>query len=543
MTDALSRLLADDRRRHGRAYRIATTCAAVAGGASVALLGVSGWFLAAAAGAGIAGRVAAQAFNVLLPSAAIRLLAIARTGTRYGERVFGHDAALRTLARVRPALFGAIAAGPIRRALSHGRGDAVTALVQDAGTLESWLVRRLSLAGPVAAVATGLALCCAAGWRPAVATALWLIAAIGVACVLRSCVAGTAATVHAANVALKDALGLLGPARVELRCHGLVDWADDHLDRLGAALDDAQRRLAARSAILECTQATMLGLAAASAVLLARDAGAPLAAMAALAAAMAVDGVAPVGRHLTQRPAVAAARRRLAAPFVHAIAAEDPIDNVGPRAVLTVNDPVTARWTPGARIALVGRSGCGKTRFVEGLVGLRGLPPRAVLVDGRDLGSLATSERRRLFAWLPQDAMLLSGTVRENLALAGDVDEVAMWRALDVAAIDDVIRALPAGIDTWIGEDGARLSGGERRRVALARTLLSDAPWLLLDEPTEGLDATTERHVLDGLAAHLACSGQGAIVVTHRPAVVRACDAVAHFGATENADRCALRRA
>ena len=131
---------------------------------------------------------------------------------------------------------------------------------------------------------------------------------------------------------------------------------------------------------------------------------------------------------------------------------------------------------------------------------------------------------RPAFAHAPQDATLIAGTVRANLALAGAHPEAALWDALADAALEARVRALPLGLDTWIGENGERLSGGERRRLSLARALLRDAPWLLLDEPTEGLDATTEALVVRRLDARLERTGQGLILVSHRAAPRALCD-------------------
>ena len=119
---------------------------------------------------------------------------------------------------------------------------------------------------------------------------------------------------------------------------------------------------------------------------------------------------------------------------------------------------------------------------------------------------------------------MISGSVRDNLRL-GDpaADEAALWAVLAEVALADKVRALPRGLDNWIGEGGDQLSGGERRRLGLARAYLRPAPWLLLDEPTEGLDADTERRVVAALGARLERTGQGAVIVSHRPAPLALC--------------------
>ncbi|RZM00173.1 MAG: amino acid ABC transporter ATP-binding/permease protein, partial [Variovorax sp.] len=178
MSGSLATLLATQRRRHRRTWRQAGLCAALAAVASVALLGVSGWFLASAAAAGGAGLAAATAFNYLLPSACIRLLAILRTGARHGERLLGHASALRTMAHLRPMLFDALCAARGRRAPAAAAaaaaaasstttvttGEATTALMQDLRTIEDHLIRGTAVRGALAALACGAALVALAGW-------------------------------------------------------------------------------------------------------------------------------------------------------------------------------------------------------------------------------------------------------------------------------------------------------------------------------------------------------------------------------------------
>ncbi len=536
MSGPLDGLLADGLAGEAPRLRRAAACAALLGVAAVALLGLSGWFIAASAAAGAAGVLAATSFNYLLPSAAIRLLAIARTGARYGERLIGHDAALRALARVRPAVFALIARAAPRRSLSISAGEASAALVQDVQAIELQLAQRSAPWGACAAAAAGVGLCAMAGWAPALWAGASLAALLlaGRALSLRS--AATARALRDAAGALKEELAFLASAQVELRCYALEGWAAGAAERASAALDAAQRRHARSLAAFEFAQAAALGLAATGTLWCARGAGAPLAALAGLAAAMAVDGGAPLLRALAHRGVAAQARRRLdallAAPAPFPLAAA----LAGAPAVVLVA-PLGARLEPGARVAITGPSGCGKTTLVETLLGLREAVPGALRVDGHDVSMLPAAALRDTFAWLPQDAALLAGSVRDNLLLAGDVDEAAMWRALSDASLADRVRALPQGLDTWLGEDGARLSGGERRRLALARACLRDAPWLLLDEPTAGLDDATEAAVLAALAARLDITGQGLIVVTHRAAPIALCERTLSFGAAASARR------
>jgi ABC-type transport system involved in cytochrome bd biosynthesis fused ATPase/permease subunit len=165
---------------------------------------------------------------------------------------------------------------------------------------------------------------------------------------------------------------------------------------------------------------------------------------------------------------------------------------------------------PGEMLCIVGPTGSGKTTLLRALLGLE--PSRGALHYGeRDLSAAGVGPRERPFAWVPQDAPLVTGTIADNVTLFGGDAAVALEA---IGARDLLARA-----DDVVGPGGLPLSGGERRQVALARALASGLPVLLLDEPTEGLDADAERRVLDALAR---LSGlRSLLVVTHRESVVR----------------------
>ena len=113
---------------------------------------------------------------------------------------------------------------------------------------------------------------------------------------------------------------------------------------------------------------------------------------------------------------------------------------------------------------------------------------------------------------------MIAGTLADNMRLARPgVSEEEMWAALETACLADTVRTMPDGLDTWLGTDGARLSGGQRKRLSLARALLAQKPWLVLDEPSEGLDAETERLLSCNLDAWLRTTSTGLVLVNHRP--------------------------
>jgi ATP-binding cassette subfamily C protein CydC len=498
---------------------VAALAGATTAAATTLLLGLSGWFLAGAALAGSAGASAVSAFNYLLPSAGLRGLAIARTAGRYGERLFSHRAAFRALAALRPALFAGLAAAPPAKSLALSSGEASARLVQDVNVLETVFVRRSAPWATAAAAGSASAVIALGSIWAALAFLLGLTAQIFFGRRLAEHLTAEAGRdqLRAAG-RLKDGLGAYLAAAPELRCFDLTPRAIEALMAHDAALGIAGLQRSDAEAMLGLLRAALNGVTLLAVAGLVSQASLPLVALAVLAALAGVEGVAGLLRAAQQQGAYREAVARLDAVLVDQ--GQAPMEP--PSAVSLEIDG--RRLGSGARLGIAGPSGCGKTRTLEALVGLRIAPAGRFRVGETPLEAAPLGWARPLFAYAPQDARLVTGTVAENLRLASpDADDAALWDALTDAQLDARVRHLPHGLATWIGDGGEVLSGGERRRLSLARAYLRPVPWLLLDEPTEGLDRHTESELVAAMDRRLLRTGQGVVIVSHRIAPLRLC--------------------
>jgi len=517
----LKTLIRAQERRQGMRLLAAAVTAALVSAAAVLLLGVSGWFITASALAGLAGSVVAYSFNFMIPSALIRFLAIARTGGRYGERVTGHDAALKALAALRPQLFEGVARGPATRALALAGGEASSRMVQDVDAIQNRFVRLSAPWGAGAGMVAGVGLAALAGWTTAlVVLAASTLGVLAAALVGRWLAEPAGRAVQAASGDLKTQFAAFAAAAPELQAYGVKGWAVDRLAERGAVLEGATERLASAGGWIMLTQSGATALAILGVLATAGSASPPLIALAILAAVTTTESAGALLTAFRHNGAVKAAVERLG----DLLDVDQPTtaQSLSPALGLSAVDLIL---TPPQRLAVAGPSGAGKTTLIERLMHLRAPVSGEATLGGIDAAATSPDAARALFAYAPQQAVLLAGTVRENLRLAlPSADDAALWAALEDADLAERIRASPAGLNAPLGENGARLSGGERRRLGLARAYLRPAPWLVLDEPTEGLDAATEARVLERLAARLERTGQGLILVSHRPAPLALCD-------------------
>ncbi|HQU12408.1 MAG TPA: ATP-binding cassette domain-containing protein, partial [Acidiphilium sp.] len=309
------------------------------------------------------------------------------------------------------------------------------------------------------------------------------------------------------------------------------------VDAASVALLAAQRRLAAiagfgAAAILLASGLTMLAMLPLAGTLAAahRIAG-PVIALLALGAMAAFEAVAPLPAAFQLLGGMAESARRVfdlldRPPPVAEPASSPPrparldlrLDGVSlryPGAAHAALAGIDLAIAEGEHVTILGRSGAGKTSLFNLL--LRFAPPAAgsATLGGVDLATIRGDDLRSLFTVVSQTTAIFAGTLRDNLLLARpDADDAALWRALETARLADFVSTRPGGLDSLVGEAGAKLSGGEARRLSLARAALRATPFLLLDEPTEGLDPLTEaefRRALAGLAA-----GRTVIAITHR---------------------------
>jgi ATP-binding cassette subfamily C protein len=193
----------------------------------------------------------------------------------------------------------------------------------------------------------------------------------------------------------------------------------------------------------------------------------------------------------------------------------------------TVLDDVSLAIAPGEKVALVGASGGGKSTLVQALLGLYPVRGGQIVYGDAAVTDIGWQAVREHVGVVLQHPVLFNDSVRANLTLGREVDDDALWRALEIAQLHDIIAALPHGLDTAVGRQGVRLSGGQRQRLAIARMIVANPKVVILDEATSALDSDTERHLHQAMHAFLA--GRTTLIIAHRLSAVREADRILVF--------------
>ncbi len=465
----------------------------------------------------------------------LKIAGPARVALRYLERLVTHSATFRALADLRIWFFSGLARSSAGGLGFRRSGDLLSSLVSDVEALDGLYLRILiPLAGallvvPAVGVATG---------RLSIVLGIVVAALFAVAAFLMPLVAARQSMAAGAELAQATsglrvaALDALSGLR-EVRAYGAESRMAARVADEEAELIAAQSRLAsgtakANAAAFLCGQAALLVILVAAAV--SHPAGAPLvvAVFLVVAGFEAIAGLPRAGVSLGN---AAAAAGRVLATATAGPAYPDPAKPLAaPGGSALRFRGVHFRWSDkanevfagltldipaGTRIAVLGPSGSGKSTLAS--LALRLMAPQTgdILLGDTDIARLTAADLHRRVAYLGQATHLFDDTIRRNVLLGRPgASEREIWEALDRAAVGDLVRSLPEGLDTWLGEGGARLSGGQGRRVALARVLLSEAPILILDEPCAGLDADTERAFLGTLFGE--AGGRTVVLIAHR---------------------------
>lgn len=462
----------------------------------------------------------------------VRFFGIARSVLRYFERLATHDVALADAVEQRVATYvdldrvAPAGLGDLRR------GDLVSRVVADVATLQDRLLRvrvpwwvGLAATAVVVGVVGGVDLrsgaTIAAGAVLSGVGLRWLVARAG---------AGRAGRAEAQGRLAAEVAASAVAAR-ELVAFGAADGARARADE---ATQDADRAQTGGAHVGGVGSAVVLAVTGAVVSVLAAWSGGvdPVVVGVILLAPIAlVEPITGWAEAERVRPEVEAAVERLAALSALPNPVEDPreprrlpdafdleVDGVVVGWDAPVTEPVTFEVPAGAKVAVTGPSGVGKSTLAYALLRLLPTWDGRIRLGGVPTTELAAADVRRRIGYLGQDDVVFDTTVRENLRIADPgADDDRMRAALDAAGLLGAIDAMPHGLDTSVGEHGGRLSGGERQRLCLARLLLADHRVLVLDEPTEHLDAPTAEALIEDV---LALPDRSVIVISHSAAVL-----------------------
>lgn len=493
--------------------------------AGIGLLSLSGWFLSATAVAGLT-IIGSQSFNFFTPAGGVRFLSIARTASRYGERLATHEATFKLLTELRVWAWRKLFPLSAKNLQGLRRADMLNRLVADIDTLDHLYLRLLT---PMAAslLMTALLYLFLAWFDAKLALSLclflvviWLLLPLLFYRLGHAPSRNMLETKRQYRVQLLDIL----QGQAELSLFGANARYRHKLDEAEQALFASQGAMANITALSQA----MLILATGSALIMmlflaANGVGdavppGPMFALMVFATMACVEMMMPIAgafQHLSGC-VLAATRINEITEQESDIRFSTDTDLKATSGGLLICDiqfsysesqPVlqglSLEIKPGQKVALLGSTGCGKSSLLSLITREWQAQSGKIYLDGHQLSDYSEAALRSAMTVVSQRIYLYAGTLRENLAIALPVPEAQKRTANDERFIQ-VLQQVGLGellkgdkpLDMWIGEGGRQLSGGEQRRIGVARALLRDAPLLLLDEPTEGLDKRTEREIL-----------------------------------------------
>jgi len=500
-------------------------------GSALALAGVSAWLITRA-------WQMPPVLDLSVAVVAVRTFAISRGVLHYCERLATHDTALRAAGTARAQIYSRLARGPAGAAVRLHSGELVARVGADVDDLANVLVRAAVPIGVAAVLGLAATAVVAAISPPAAAVlAICLLIAGFVAPRLAGRAAALQEEVARQHHSDRDTAAMIALEHApELRVAGALPDVIAESQRRQHAWGDALDAAARPAAIAEAVPTAAIGASVLGAVVaaigLAHTVAPTTLAVLMLLPLSAFEAMTPLPAAAVQLMRSRIAARRLldlapARPNPSENSASAPPAGTGRLSVDMCSGHVDAArptradldLSPGARLAVTGASGAGKTTLLMTLAGL--LPPLdgRVLLDGTDLSQFDEDELHRAISFFAEDAHIFATTVRDNLLVArGDCPDDELMAALDAVGLGPWHAGLPEGLSTVLTGGAQALSAGQRRRLLLARALISPARIVLLDEPTEHLDAMDAERVLCELLgpnSQLMSPKRTVVVATH----------------------------
>lgn len=503
---------------------------------SIGLLTTSGWFLAATAIAGLG-----TLFNFFYPSASVRGLAISRTLFRYFEKLVTHDATFRILAKLRVQVFEKII--PLNPAVlnRYRNSDLLNRLVSDVDTLDSLYLRLI--APFITAIFVILAMCIGLSFINAP-----LALGLGISLLLLVFVIPTVfyqlgkkfgdKLVHSRALYRTQFLEFI-QAQAELLLFNAEDKLKDNMAKTETNWQADQQKEANLSGFSTALSLFLNGLIIAAMLWFSSQAEfgndeyrMAFIALFTFAALASFEILMPLGSAFLHIGQIIASAER-----VTDIIEQRPLVTFNGKAEFDQNatilieakdlsftyperqnralENLNLTIQKGKKIAILGKTGSGKSTLLQLLVRNYDANQGELFLAGKPIADYAEDTLCSQFCFLTQRVHVFSDTLRQNLQFASavNISDEKMIEVLNQVGLGKLLEQ-EQGLDIWLGDGGRPLSGGEQRRLGLARILLNDAPILLLDEPTEGLDRETERQILRLILAHAA--NKTLIMVTHR---------------------------
>ncbi|MEM0568279.1 heme ABC transporter ATP-binding protein/permease CydC [Salmonella enterica] len=502
--------------------------------ASIGLLTLSGWFLSASAIAGFAG---IYSFNYMLPAAGVRGAAITRTAGRYFERLVSHDATFRVLQHLRIYTFSKLLPLSPAGLARYQQGELLNRIVADVDTLDHLYLRVISpLVGAfVVIMIVTLGLSVLDVTLAITLGGIMLLTLFIMPPVFYRAGKNTGQNLTHLRGQYRQQLTSWLQGQAELTIFGATKRYRAQMEATELQWHEAQRR---QSELTALSQALMLLIGALAVMLMLWMASGgvggntqpgALIALFVFCALAAFEALAPVTgafQHLgqviasalriteltEQKPEVTFTQAETLAPEKVTLTLRDVSFRYPDQPINALN-ALSLQANPGEHVAILGRTGCGKSTLLQLLTRAWDPQQGEILLNALPLSSLSESALRRTISVVPQRVHLFSATLRDNLLLAApNASDEALSDMLRRVGLEKLLE--DSGLNSWLGEGGRLLSGGELRRLAIARALLHDAPLMLLDEPTEGLDATTESEMLELLADVM--REKTVLMVTHR---------------------------